>query len=165
MFITVHAAAATLIGKHIPNPYIAFACGFISHFLLDIPPHGDTKMGKKFFGIRLSEPKHHHDIKPIAMIGMLDAVCLTMLILYLFRTFDFVNSDSVVWAIIGSILPDINMIIYRLTKFKPLSYLEKIHQKNHYILLNRMSGDIPFKYGIFLQLCVLGLFLWLISWF
>lgn len=157
MFITVHAAAATAIAKNIPNPFIAFICGFLSHFLLDIPPHGDTKLGKKFLGLKLSEDKHKEDIRPLALLGTLDSFSLAILILYLFRNFDFVNADSVVWAIIGGILPDVIMVTYKLTKFKPLYLIEKWHQKNHYLLLNRLKGDIPFKYGLIFQGCVLAL--------
>ena len=142
MFITVHAATAAVIGKHIPNPFLAFVCGFLSHFLLDIPPHGDTKLGKKFLGLTISEDKHKEDIRPLALLGTLDSFSLALLIIYLFRTFDFANSDSVTWAIIGGILPDVIMVTYKLTKFKPLYLIEKWHQRNHYLLLNHLKGDI-----------------------
>lgn len=165
MFITVHATAATLIGKFIPHPALAFLAGLASHFLLDIPPHGDTRLGQKFFGIQLKNPQHKEDIRPLALLGTLDAFCLSMLVLYLFRNFDFVNSDSVAWAIVGSILPDVNMVVYRLTKFKVLAPLEKLHQKNHYLLLNRIGHDLPFAYGLLMQIVVLSGLLFLIYTF
>jgi len=53
MFITVHAAAATVIGKNISSPIIAFLLGLLSHLILDLILHGDSKMGKRFWGERL----------------------------------------------------------------------------------------------------------------
>lgn len=162
MFITVHATAATLIGKYVPNPYVAFICGVASHFLLDLPPHGDTQLGKKFFGLKLTGDKAREDLRPLALLGTLDTFALALLLMYLFRTFDFVNTDSVVAAIIGGILPDVIMVTYKLTKFKPLYFIEKYHQRNHFILQKRIGGDVPFKWGMLIQLITFSILFWLI---
>ena len=41
MFITVHAAAATALSRYATIPLLAFVLGLLSHFILDMIPHGD----------------------------------------------------------------------------------------------------------------------------
>ncbi len=165
MFITVHAAAGIIIGKQIDNPIIAFVVAIISHFILDIIPHGDQKLGKKFFGLRFGGNEltdAEKSLKAIALYGLIDAFSLIFLILYLFRNFPILDSDSVTWGIIGSILPDMLVGLYVIGKFKPLKWFYEFHTWNHHLLLNKMKSDIPLKVGMLFQLCLLIIGVWLI---
>jgi hypothetical protein len=160
MFITVHATAGIIIGKHIDNPFFAFALAFIAHFILDIIPHGDQKLGKRFFGIRFGGnelTEAEKSLKAIALYGLIDAFGLIFLILYLFRNFPILDSDSVTWGIIGSILPDLIVGLYVLGKFKILKPFYEFHTWNHHLLLNKMKSDIPLKIGMIFQACILAL--------
>ena len=47
MFLTAHTSVALLISTKIINPFLGFILGFISHFLVDIIPHGDESIGIK----------------------------------------------------------------------------------------------------------------------
>ncbi|MFA4871469.1 MAG: hypothetical protein WC610_00150 [Patescibacteria group bacterium] len=166
MFITVHAAAATLIGKKVASVPLAFVLGLISHFILDIIPHGDQKLGKKFFGFRFNLiPREKKGIRILALYGIIDALALIGFLLYLFRTFEFADSDSVTWAIIGGILPDALVGIYMVGKFKFLKWFFDLHSKIHYLWLNKIKKDIPLRWGVLMQVITFIIIFWLIALF
>ncbi|MBI5766016.1 hypothetical protein HZA71_02195 [Candidatus Falkowbacteria bacterium] len=166
MFITIHAVAATLIGKKVASAPLAFILGIISHFILDIIPHGDQKLGKKFFGFSFNLiPQEKKGIRTLALYGIIDAFALIGLLLYLFRTFEFADSDSVAWAIIGGILPDALVGIYVVGKFKFLKWFFELHSKIHYFWLDKMKKDIPLKWGVLMQIITLIFIFWLIALF
>lgn len=163
MFITVHAAAAVLIGKNISSAPLAFILGVISHFLLDIPPHGDQKLGKKFFRHMFGEElQSRSNLKRLASYGLVDGFVLILFIIYLFRNFNFAYPDSVSWGLIGGILPDLLVGLYTAGKVKGLKWFFNFHGKNHYLLLNRMKSDLPVKWGIAIQAVIFAILLWLI---
>lgn len=162
MFITIHGAAGVLIGKKINNVLLAFLLGILSHFLLDLPPHGDQDLGKKFFGFPIKSLRNQNHFKIMALYAALDALILSIFLIFMFKNYEFARTDSVVWAIIGGILPDILVITYKITEFKPLKWFFELHRKNHHLILNRFKRDIPMHYGIFLQLFFLAVLIWLI---
>ncbi len=157
MFITVHAAIATLAGSQIQNPLIAFFAGLGLHFIFDIIPHGDKELGKKFFGLQVKKLKEEDQLKAMTLYGTLDASALVLYLIFIFRNFEFAQSDSVSFAIIGSVLPDILVAIYQLTKLKFLKWFNDFHHKVHYFILDKMENDIPIKYGMLLQGIALAL--------
>jgi hypothetical protein len=151
MFITVHAAVATLAGSQIQNPFLAFFVGMGLHFLFDIIPHGDKELGKKFFGFKMKKMKETEKLKTMAMYGSLDGCALVIYIIFIFKTFDFAKSDGVSAAILGGVLPDLLVGFYQLTKIRSLKWFYSFHNKVHYLLLNKLQNDIPLKYGVLLQ--------------
>jgi hypothetical protein len=46
MFISTHALLGIVISQHVDNVPAAFGLGVISHYLLDMIPHGDEKIGQ-----------------------------------------------------------------------------------------------------------------------
>lgn len=163
MFLTVHAAAAAIIGKKVSSPILAFFLGILSHFILDTIPHGDQELGKKFFGFVFKTiPKEKKMVRILAMYGLLDAFILIIYIIFLFRTFDFAKSDSVTWAIIGGILPDVLVGLYILGSFKFLKWFYNFHDKNHHIFLRRMKSDIHLNYGLTVQALLMAVAIFLI---
>src|SRR3989339_856901 len=46
MFITPHTSLALWISTRITDPLLAFILGVVSHFVLDIIPHGDEQLGR-----------------------------------------------------------------------------------------------------------------------
>lgn len=162
MFITVHAAAAALIGERLTSAPIGFLIGLLSHYLLDIPPHGDQKLGKSFFAFKLRDVKEHMDTKSFALYAVLDGLFLALFLIFLFKNFSFATNDATVWTIIGGILPDILMIIYKLTEWKILKWTFVIHKANHFLLLNRIKSDMPLKWGIIMQTTIFIIFIGLL---
>ncbi|OGY43725.1 MAG: hypothetical protein A3B89_02790 [Candidatus Buchananbacteria bacterium RIFCSPHIGHO2_02_FULL_40_13] len=162
MFITVHAAAATVIGKNISSPIIAFLLGLLSHLILDLIPHGDSKMGKRFWGERLKFLQEKGDLKFMALYGSIDSFVLAVFLIFLFKNFEFARADNVIWAIIGSILPDVLVAVYKLKEFRIIKWFYKLHNKNHNLLVNKLNFDLPLQYGILVQVIILTVIIWTI---
>ena len=159
MFITIHAAASTIIGKQVGNPVLAFILAFIFHFILDLIPHGDEHLGKKFMGFKIKE---RESFRALALYGSMDSVVLVFFLLFLFKNFDWANQDQIIWAIIGGIIPDFFIAFYKLTNFKPIKWFVNLHGKNHSFLVNKLKADLPLKYGMILQLFLISILIWLI---
>ncbi|MFA6421893.1 MAG: hypothetical protein WCV92_00600 [Candidatus Buchananbacteria bacterium] len=151
MFITVHAAIATLAGSQISNPILAFFAGMGLHFVFDIIPHGDKELGKKFWGLKMKKVRREDKLTMMALYGSMDACALVIYLVFIFKTFDFAKSDSVSMAILGGVLPDLIVGLYQFTKFKWLKWFYTFHNKVHYLLLSKLENDIPIKYGMLLQ--------------
>ena len=79
MFITPHTAVALWLSTKTGNPYLGFAYGLVSHFIIDIIPHGDEKMG---YHIEDEKKRRNHILK----IGLVD-VSLAFILLYLVINF------------------------------------------------------------------------------
>lgn len=162
MFITVHAAVATIIGKETNNVIVAFILGFISHFIFDFIPHGDEHIGKKFFGRKLRTLKEDGDLGVMAIYGTIDSVFLAMFLIYLYKSFAFAGSDTVMWAIIGALLPDLNAALSKLTEWRIFAPLQRLHIFNHQFLTKRSDVDFPLRYGILMQVCLMTVIIWII---
>lgn len=162
MFISVHAATSLVIGRAVTSSPLAFILGFILHFILDIIPHGDEKLGKKFFGIELGKFRHHDDFKPLALYGSLDACFLAIFLAFMFKNFAFTRADNVVWAIMGGIIPDVLVALYKLYNIKPLKWFSDLHSANHRILFRFIKKDMPVKFGIVWQVLIFIFTMWLL---
>ncbi len=160
MFITVHAATASLLGRYINHSILAFVAGLISHFILDMIPHGDEHLGKKFLGIKIK--KGEADFKILALYGSIDAFFLAIFLIFLFKNFEFANTNYVIWAIIGGILPDILVAIHKLTNLRILNWFAKLHGRIHRFLIAKLPTDIPLKIGILGQICIMVALVWII---
>jgi hypothetical protein len=151
MFITIHAATGALIGTQVSNPLFSFIINFALHFLMDIIPHGDKELGKRFFGLLDKKLSEEEKIKSLAAYGLLDYIVLVFFLLFMFKNFYFAKDDGVIWGIIGAIVPDLLVATYVLTKSKTLKWFFDFHKWNHHLLIGRMKNDIPLKMGIALQ--------------
>lgn len=141
MVLATHAVVGTIIASTFTsNPYIAFAIGFASHFLLDPIPHWDYALHsfKKD-----PEGKLNHDmvlgktfILDLLRIGT-DATLGTIISFILFLYVLKISTIPVILAsVIGAILPDPLQFVYWKTKSKLLLPLQKFHVKIHGRSLN-----------------------------
>jgi hypothetical protein len=162
MFVTVHAAVATIIGRSIISAPLAFLIGLVSHLILDIIPHGDHDLGKKFFGVRFKHLKKQSHFKFMAIYGTMDSFILTVFLIFIFKSFDYAGSDSVIWCIIGGILPDFLAIIYKITEIKSLKWLNDLHNSAHMLLLKKTNKDLPLKVGVLMQISIMIILTWVI---
>jgi len=162
MFVTVHAAAATIIGKNVSSTALAFILGIISHYILDMIPHGDQDLGKKFFGLRFKQLKQQNYFKFMALYGTMDSFILAIYLMFIFNNFGYSQNPTIIWAIIGGILPDFLALMYKLTEIRFLSGLNKIHEYFHMLLLKRLNKDLPLRLGVLLQICLLIILVWVI---
>lgn len=159
MFLAVHAAVGALAGNAVSHPTAAFLLGAISHFFLDMIPHGDEVLYRGYVEGRKKR-------RGLIYIGV-DAAFTAVLIPVFFLNHDFFSPLNVALGIIGSLLPDLLVglsllfpprratgLIWRLDRFAAF------HRWNHILLtrrLPRIKYDIPLISGIALQAVVLGL--------
>jgi hypothetical protein len=127
MLLTVHTSVGTLIGNYINSGILAFTLSFISHFLLDMIPHGDHG----FFEMYYRKGK-----KTKRMVGLasLDITVMTIFVIDLFTKNAFLYPKIVILGITGSILPDFLIGFSELTKSRPLEKIKNFHNFSHSIV-------------------------------
>jgi hypothetical protein len=119
MILAVHTVAGAFMSQ-LPLPIAAiFVLSFISHFLIDIIPHGD----EQFFDSEWPRDKRLQQAKKIIA---LDLILTTGLALYFFGT----TPEYLHWAlfagIFGNLLPDMLISIHELTPIKT-NLLKRFH--------------------------------------
>ncbi len=139
MFITTHAAIGALIGEAFgANPVVAVSLAFVSHFISDVIPHGDTKIYKGFVsGSR---------VKRAVAYVMLDGLVAMGFVLLLLSTFTFEHRRTVSLAIFASVVPDLLVAIVELFRPAGLKWFRDVHHWFHFRVTGR-TGDIPFLVG------------------
>ena len=174
MFLAVHAAVGAIAGNSVESPTAAFALGFISHFFIDMIPHGDADM---YEGYKSGEKKK------LALIYLWGDVLATIaLIVLFFIRQDFFSPLNVALGIVGGLLPDIIVGLFEILKprrhrwaYRKLESFHALHMRNHawfgkflptnkvyeqanefmYDLKFNMKAfterDIPLRYGLMLQ--------------
>jgi hypothetical protein len=146
MFITTHAAIGALVGAAVPNRYLAFTLGFLSHFLVDRIPHGDEHM--------LDGYKSGDKVKRAIAYVTIDSIIAMYVTLMILSNAPANLHGAMKWGLIGSVLPDLLVGVYELTKIQPFfRRFTAFHHKNHHewIAKFRKGKDIPFKWGVAYQ--------------
>lgn len=146
MFVTTHATIGALVGVAVPGRGLAFVLGFLSHFLLDMIPHGDEHM--------LEGYKSGAKVRRAIAYVMIDAIAAVYVTLLLISGAPEGTAAIVKWGIIGSVLPDLLVAVFELTKIKPFfRRFTAWHHKNHHHIIGkyRKGRDIPFKWGVAYQ--------------
>ncbi|MBU0531448.1 MAG: hypothetical protein ABIG32_03185 [Candidatus Uhrbacteria bacterium] len=143
MTITTHATVGTLIGYSIGNPVAGFILGIISHYVLDLIPHGDYLINVEF---RKTKKK----IKRAIAYGTIDAVTAIFLILWIVNWKDFSGMQAISWAIAGAVLPDLMVGLYDFTKSRYLRPFNQLHFIFHDYFIKK-RGDIPLRYSLAFQ--------------
>ncbi len=147
MFITTHAAIGALVGVAVPNRYLAFALGFLSHFLADRIPHGDEHM--------LDGYKSGEKTRRAVAYVTIDSVIAMYVTLMILSNAPADLHGPMKWGLIGSVLPDLLVGVYELTKVQPFfRRFTAFHHQNHHLWIGkyRKGKDIPFKWGVAYQM-------------
>lgn len=150
MLLSVHATVGSVIGESVSTPLLAFILGFISHFILDIIPHGDEELVKAY----------RNDFKNRGMLYLIffDLVSTIILMFLLFFLHKVSLSTTVIWGLIGGIAPDIMVAINEITH-KHFSRTNKFHLWTHDKIGHKLNWTMPLKLGLLLQLIIIYLFL------
>lgn len=146
MLLSVHATVGAIIGENVNTPLLAFVLAFISHFLLDIIPHGDAKLIKDY--------RDDFKKKGVYYLIIFDLISTVILLTLLFYFHKISWGRKVMWGIIGGILPDI-MVAGHEIKEKYFKRWHKIHNWMH----DRINWSIPLKLGIIVQIIIIYLIL------
>jgi len=139
MTLSTHTAIGALIGGSIGNPLLGFIIGFISHLLVDMIPHGDAGLRKKY---------HSRQARKAGLAYVsIDGAMAILLLLVFFNLIDFDSRFVFTAAVAGSVLPDILVGVYELTKQRFLGRFVKMHVYFHDYFVNRY-GDVKLLHGI-----------------
>ncbi len=172
MALTIHVTIGAILGRYIPNPLLAFLVGFISHFLTDMIPHGDSAVYKRYkCGVNKKRSQ------ALVLIDSALAITVTLLILNL-GNFESLHAAS--FAIAGSVMPDIIIGLHILLEPKWLTkhqwlvsgplirgWLEAFHRFHffmHDFIVERWRDWRYQWHGTIFQGAVLGLIVWLAKW-
>jgi hypothetical protein len=146
MLLSVHATVGAIIGENVNTPLLAFILAFISHFILDVIPHGDAVLIKAY--------RNDFKNKGVLYLIIFDVIS-TIILLFLLFFFHKINySLTVFWGIIGGVLPDIMVAVYEITK-KLFRRTHKVHTWTH----ERINWTISLKLGLLVQLIIIYLIL------
>lgn len=152
MFIAGHAAAGALIGQQLgDNLLLVFLLSVISHFLLDIVPHGDSHHVKNYFENKKEE------VKKLYNVLLVDSAATIILFSWL-MAYTNVNRMAVAWGVIGGVLPDLLVGISEIWKNSKLKWFSKLHFKVHNALTHKI--DVKPLTGAIGQLVVIALLLY-----
>lgn len=150
MYLTVHGTAGILLARAIPNPLLAFVAGLISHFVLDLVPHGDEHLIKHHF-------TRQRTLRRLLGASLLDGCILASLTsLYLWTT-PWANTATAIWGLIGALLPDLLQGLYFVTQTKLLRGFNRLHVAVH----NLPNFRFTWQTGALLQ-CLTLTALWLL---
>jgi len=151
MFIAGHAIAGALIGQQIgEGAILIFLLAFISHFLLDLIPHGDHHHVVDFYFGKKQK------LKALYSTIIVDAIA-TIIIVVTLLTFVNLNRVAVAWGVIGAVLPDLLVGLNELVKSSKTQWFTKFHFRIHNALVKKIKvKPLPGTIG---QLIVIALML------
>ena len=148
MLLVTHATAGAVIGQFTGNPVLAFIFGFVIHFLMDMIPHGDVGISDNF---RIYKRRR----KQAVTYAVVDGAATVLFVLFLFNTRDILSLQNFTWGIAGSVLPDLMVGLYDLTKLKFLKWFSWLHFFCHDIFVRR-RGDVPLYYAVLAQMVLIA---------
>lgn len=150
MLLSVHATVGAVIGEQVDSALLAFVLAFISHFLLDIIPHGDEAVIKEY--------RNGFKNKGMKYLIVFDIVSTIILLPVLFISQNISFNLIVIWGIIGGILPDILVAIHEVSH-KYFKRTHKFHYWAHDRISTKMHWTMPLKFGLIFQLIIIYLIL------
>jgi hypothetical protein len=148
MTLTTHATIGAVIGHAVGNPVLAFIFGFISHFIVDMIPHGDTGLSDNF---RVHKRKRKRAVAYVVV----DAIVALFFVLILANTRDLESIRTFSWGIVGGVLPDLIVGLFEVTKTPALRWFIKLHFYFHDFFV-RKKGDVPLYYAIMAQVVLIA---------
>ena len=132
-----------VIGEAIGNPLLGFIIAIAAHFLIDIIPHGDTFLSDNYRVLKRRR-------KQAFAYVMIDAVCAILFVLFIVNIRDVALIRPISMGIVGSVLPDLLVGLYDVTKSKYLRWIFNLHFVFHNLIIKK-RGDIPLRYSLAAQ--------------
>ena len=148
MLLSIHATAGALIGQQINNPILAFILAFVSHFILDVIPHGDHDWIDEYKGGQKSKARK------IVSIVVIDVLVLLALLVSKFYFKSFTPNLPIVAGVVGGVLPDFLVGCHELSDklFKRFYHL-------HFVVHDLVKFQPSTASGLFMQIIILGILL------
>lgn len=152
MTLTTHAAIGAAIGAKLGDPTLGFSLGVASHFLVDMIPHGDVRLLAWY---RASQKRK----RAVGYVAA-DAAVACWLVFFLLHLADYKNRTAFSYAIAGSVLPDVLVGMYDVTKHEALRPFVRLHFFFHNFF-SKKYGDVKLRYALVAQAAVI---FFLIHW-
>ena len=137
--IAIGAGISTIVG----NPVLGFGISFLSHFIVDIIPHGDSFLS--------DEMRKDGKMRKAVLYGTFDYLVTIPLFFLFLVTAPFISLAVFLTSCLGSIAPDLLVGLHDLTKSKYLKGFNDLHFWFHDLILN-CYGDVRLSYSLFGQL-------------
>jgi len=169
MLISTHALAGIVISQHAPNAFWAFLISLVSHYILDIIPHGDKSITKWI-------QRGPATIR-IFLYLVVDLCILFIFIVTVYLRARLPDPKVMIAGIIGATLPDLlyfgHEYFYKKyfyhrrtlrTIFRKYLQIEHIlhHQyKIHDYIHELLHINISLKYGALIQLVIIIILLYI----
>lgn len=156
MTLSVHASVGMIIGKIIPNPILAFFCSFVSHFVLDMVPHGDSHLVKK-------GPRDRRAMRQAIAFIMVDSIATTALVAIILGHRLITPTPGIIWGLVGNLVPDVLAGIQELLPTRILRRYHGFHSWNHHVLIQRFfhGRDVRQRFAVVYQGAFLALIMFL----
>ncbi len=158
MTLAVHASVGMLVGRLTKNPLLGFLAGVVSHFLLDMIPHGDEYMLRNY--------QEKKDVSKSVAYVLIDTAITVGMIILMFTQGIFSRSFAGAMGALGAIVPDILVGLHEAIpkKSKLLAQYVKFHHHNHHILIKKLfrERDIRHTWALVYQGIFVAAFLSLI---
>ncbi len=154
MLVATHVIIGAVIGLCFAPDHAFFALilAFTTHFLIDMIPHGDAELYKKYL-----RGKDVNRALTYVVLDVIGSILLATLILT--RPMEASVREVVAWGIVGGVLPDLLVGIYEQFHLSVFEGFHRFHLWFHNLATKRV-GDISFWNGIVMQSVVIaGLFL------
>ena len=146
MYLSIHAPVGIILAQQTDSPILAFLIGIISHFVLDIVPHGDSHIEpwvmKKY-------------TQRLFTLAILDLLATALIIFFLLQNINF-DPATTLAGLAGAVLPD---FIWGLQIFLKQNKLLTKYARWHRRIHHSLPDIVSFPSGLLLQfLLLLGLF-------
>ncbi|MBI4433893.1 hypothetical protein HY632_03900 [Candidatus Uhrbacteria bacterium] len=143
--MSVHAPVGALIGVWVKNPATAFVLGMLSHFLLDLIPHGDERL--------LDHLPPGPRMRRLFLYGGLDAAVMSMGMVALFTPWKAFPEMGVLAGAVGGVLPD---ILQGFRELMPTNrFLHAYYRFHNFFHCEIIRYESPFVVGMLTQLATL----------
>lgn len=143
MFITPHTSAALWISTRVTDPLLAFFFGVVSHFMLDMIPHGDEQLADHKKGKR-------EKLVYLMKVAFVDTALAVLLIYFFISYGPEVNHYVLFSAVFGTWLPDLAWIVIEYFKLNSMYWYIVFHGKLH----NLFDWQYSIVYGVPFQMVV-----------
>jgi hypothetical protein len=156
MTLSTHVAIGAAIGVLVGQPVLGFALGLVSHFLVDMIPHGDTVLADRFF-------VHKDKMVPMIYTGVDIVLSLLLVALMVAIKPEHVGNGTLLAAVAGSVFPDALVGIAKLWKTNTLL---KAYDKFHFYFhdfFSRPYGDVSLRLALAAQAVFIIIVIKLIS--
>jgi hypothetical protein len=122
MILTTHALTGAVIGKYIPNPWLAVPLSLAAHFLMDSLRHGE------YFDSRSANIRNTY-----RKVALDLAICpITLTIFFIFRHPEIKTLENMLLCAFISMVPDgLTLLHWKFPAIKILSKIKQFHSWAH----------------------------------